>query len=52
MIMQRTNLYLGKRQKERLQALADETGIPLSEHVRRAIDRYLEDEAPNQRKRR
>jgi len=40
--MVRTALFLKPEQISRLQALSDDTGAPLAELVRRAIDKYLE----------
>ncbi|MGF6276240.1 putative DNA-binding protein [Massilia sp. UYP11] len=38
----RTNIYLDAWQHEKLSELNKETGAPVAEHVRRAIDDYLE----------
>lgn len=43
--MRRTNIYLTERQHDELSRRARATGLKLSELVRRAIDRYL-DEVP------
>lgn len=40
--MKRTNVHLSKQQLERLNALSDDTGLTVAEHIRRAIDEYLE----------
>lgn len=39
--MERYNLYLSEPQLESLKKLSKETGLSVSEHVRRAIDGYL-----------
>ena len=39
--MNRHNFYLPKQQMEALKALSKETGLSMSEHMRRAIDDYL-----------
>lgn len=43
--MRRTNVYLTEGQHDELSRRAEETGLKLSELIRRAIDRYL-DEVP------
>jgi len=40
--MVRTALFLKPKQISRLQSLSNDTGAPLAELVRRAIDKYLE----------
>jgi predicted DNA-binding protein len=39
--MIRTNVHLTPRQHDALRALAESTGLPLAEILRRAIDAYL-----------
>jgi predicted DNA-binding protein len=39
--MIRTAFYLTKSQIDRLKRLSGQTGLPVSEHIRRAIDTYL-----------
>jgi hypothetical protein len=39
----RTNIYLSRPQKLALDDIARVTGLPVSEHVRRAVDAYLRD---------
>lgn len=39
--MDKINIYLSEKQLEELRKLSEETGIPYSEHIRRAIDEYL-----------
>lgn len=39
--MKRQNVHLTRPQVEGLQELAEHTGLPASEHIRRAIDQYL-----------
>ncbi|MFC6033835.1 ribbon-helix-helix domain-containing protein [Pseudoduganella danionis] len=36
------NVYLDDTQREKLAELHKETGAPVAEHVRRAVDNYLE----------
>ena len=38
----RTNIYLTKTELKKLRALSSETGAPVAELVRRAVDEYLE----------
>jgi predicted DNA-binding protein len=40
--MKRKNFFLTENQIEKLKELADRTGLKASEHIRRAIDSYLE----------
>lgn len=42
--MKRTNIFFTLLQLERLQSLADRTGLPVAELVRRAVDAYLKRE--------
>jgi predicted DNA-binding protein len=44
--MKRTNVHLSDRQRERLERLAQYTGLKPAELVRRAIDQYLDQEEP------
>lgn len=44
--VKQVNVYLTHRQHERLLKLKDLTGAPVSEIIRRAIDRYLETTEP------
>ena len=41
-LMVRTNIYLSKIQISKLKFYSEESGIPVAEHVRRALDSYLE----------
>jgi len=41
--MRRTHVHLTEKQWGRLQSLAGDTGLNVSEHVRRAIDNYLDE---------
>lgn len=41
-IMKRTSLFLSEKQLSQLRALAQETGLPIAELVRRALDEYIE----------
>jgi predicted DNA-binding protein len=47
--MKRRNFYLTKQQIEALRALAEQTGLKVSEHIRRAIDSYLDRVAPEEK---
>ena len=38
---QRAHVIIPNRQDRELRKLADETGLTISEHIRRAIDQYL-----------
>jgi predicted DNA-binding protein len=40
--MERTHVFLPQPVISRLKALAEKTGLPVSELIRRAIDEYLE----------
>lgn len=42
--MKRTGIHLSDQQRERLLNLAQRTGLKAAELVRRAIDRYLDEE--------
>ncbi|WP_082786998.1 ribbon-helix-helix domain-containing protein [Ferrovum sp. PN-J185] len=39
--MKRSNIFLPLQFLDRLRALADKTGITMSEHIRRAVEEYL-----------
>jgi predicted DNA-binding protein len=41
-LLMRINFYLTKAQVKRLKDLSKKTGLPVSEHVRRGIDEYIE----------
>jgi predicted DNA-binding protein len=43
--MKRTALFLKEEQLKKLQVLSDKTGAPVSELIRRAIDKYLHERA-------
>lgn len=43
--MKRVTYHLTEKQIARLDALSDTTGLPVAEHVRRAIDEYLNKES-------
>lgn len=43
MDMQRINFYVSKIQIASLKAISDKTGLSVSEHVRRAIDEYIDE---------
>lgn len=43
--MKRQAVFLTKNQIETLHKLAEKTGLKISEHIRRAIDSYLEQQA-------
>jgi hypothetical protein len=40
--MKRYNVYFSEKQLEQLTSVAQDTGIKIAEHIRRAIDEYLE----------
>jgi len=40
--MKRTNFYLANKQIDNLKSFSQETDLSVSEHVRRAVDLYLE----------
>jgi len=42
MNMERTNIYATKKQLDAIKKIAQETGLVMSEIIRRAIDAYLE----------
>lgn len=42
--MQPVQVYLTQKQHEKIKQMAKDTGLKLSEHVRRAIDLYFETE--------
>lgn len=43
----RTQIYLSAEQRQRVDALAAAEGITMAEAIRRALDRYLDAEAPD-----
>jgi predicted DNA-binding protein len=45
MVMKRTALFLKDYQAKKLQTLSEKTGAPVSELIRRAIDKYLKERA-------
>jgi predicted DNA-binding protein len=47
--MERTTVWRTKNQVARLKALAERTGLKVAEHIRRAIDSYLDRVAPEER---
>lgn len=40
--MKRTNIHLPEQQLELLKEISEETGLTVAEHIRRAVDEYLE----------
>lgn len=40
--MRRTHVHLTEKQWDKLQLLASDTGLNVSEHLRRAVDSYLD----------
>lgn len=49
--MKRTNVHMTDQQRSRLQQLSEKTGLNVAEHVRRAIDHYLDTEEATMRDR-
>jgi predicted DNA-binding protein len=45
MVMKRTALFLKDDQAKKLQPLSEKSGAPVSELIRRAIDKYLKERA-------
>jgi predicted DNA-binding protein len=45
--MKRTNIHLTNKQLRQLGQLAKQTELPVAEHIRRAIDDYLDRMAKN-----
>lgn len=45
----RTQVYLTDDQRRRIDALADAEGVTMAEIIRRALDVYIEDQAPDPR---
>jgi predicted DNA-binding protein len=43
----RTQVYLTQEQRQRIDALAEDEGVTMAEIIRRALDLYLEGEAPD-----
>jgi predicted DNA-binding protein len=43
----RTQVYLTEEQRQRIDALAEDEGVTMAEIIRRALDLYLEGEAPD-----
>lgn len=43
----RTQVYLTEEQRRRIDAVAAAEGVTMAEVVRRALDRFLESEAPD-----
>lgn len=39
--MKMTSLYLTEKQMRDLKRLSEQTGLPVAEHIRRAVDAYL-----------
>ena len=44
--MNRHNFYLTEQQMKALKALSQATGMSMSEHMRRAVDSYLQHQPP------
>lgn len=42
----RTQIYLTDTQRQRIDELADSTGITMAEVIRRAVDSYLSEQSP------
>jgi hypothetical protein len=47
--MRRTQILVTQQQYQALQRIAGETGLAVSEHIRRAVDEYLEGRPPHGR---
>ncbi|NNL68488.1 MAG: CopG family transcriptional regulator [Acidimicrobiia bacterium] len=43
----RTQVYLTEEQRRRIDALAEAEGVTMAEIIRRALDSYLEEDAPD-----
>ena len=43
----RTQVYLTEEQRDRIDAIVEAEGVTMAEVIRRALDTYLADEAPN-----
>jgi predicted DNA-binding protein len=43
----RTQVYLTEEQRQRIDVLAEDEGVTMAEIIRRALDFYLEGEAPD-----
>ncbi len=43
----RTQVYLTEEQRRRIDAIAEAERVTMAEVIRRALDSYLEDEAPD-----
>lgn len=43
----RTQIYLTEEQRHRIDAVAQAEGVPMAEVIRRALDRYLGEVAPD-----
>ncbi|MGF1667589.1 MAG: CopG family transcriptional regulator [Acidimicrobiia bacterium] len=43
----RTQVYLTEEQRQRIDALAEATGVTMAEIIRRAVDSYLDGETPD-----
>lgn len=41
--MVRTNLYIGNKQHGELEAIVEETGLPMAELIRRSIDLFIDE---------
>lgn len=48
--MRKFNFYLSDEQWRDLQWLGDKTGLPLSDHMRRAFDKYVRSEKRESRR--
>lgn len=43
--MKRINVHLSQKQIDSLKNLSKDTGLPFAEHIRRIIDKFLEEKA-------
>ena len=49
--MERVGVYLSEIQVKKLEAIRKKTGLSIAEHIRRALDKYLEDYEEKERER-
>lgn len=49
--MERVGVYLSEIQVKKLEAIRKKTGLSIAEHIRRALDKYLEECEKKERER-